>query len=111
MVLPSPPYWQACFPLDITADLVSNDNLHSTITNSDLELAGMIAQNNIFGQQYDCSGRMVIPLSDNMPSIAWSHKGSVTTLGATGYLLWLNSLHPFQVVLHPRQSQPDGGRL
>ena len=89
----TPYLWRAPFPPEITADLVSDDNPDGSITNSDLELAGQIGHLDTFVQQYDAAGRTLVPLGDNIPNIAWSHKGSITTIGATNYLLRLNSIH------------------
>jgi len=95
--------WHACFPPEVTADLVSDANPTGNINNSQLELAGKIAHLDTLVQQFDCSGWMLVPLGDNIPEVAWSHKGSVTTLGATGYLLRLDSVHQrhFQYLSKP----------
>ena len=89
----TPFLWRAAFPSDVVTDLVSYKNPWGSITNSDLELSGMIAQMDTLVQQYDISDRTAIPLGDNIPAVSWGHRGSVTTLGATGHLLRLNSLH------------------
>ena len=39
--------WRERFPASVQAALVSDKNPHGTITNSDLELAGSVAQNDI----------------------------------------------------------------
>jgi len=85
--------WRAPFPEDIQADLVSWENPSGTITNSDLELAGGVAHQDVLLQDVDCTGRTVTPLSDNTPSVAWTHKGSTTTTGPAAYILRLSSLH------------------
>ena len=89
----TPFLWRSRFPQAITDSLVSDDNPQGTVTNSDLELAGMIAHADTMVQQYDCAGRTLVPLGDNIPSVAWSLKGSVSTFGSAGYLLSLYSLH------------------
>ena len=38
----TPILWRHRFPQDIVSDLVSSDNPHGSISNSDLELAGII---------------------------------------------------------------------
>jgi hypothetical protein len=79
--------WCCRFPPEVTATLITDANPQGTITNSDLELAGQIAQLDVFAQNFQCAGRTIVPLGDNIPSVSWSHKGSITTLGPTGYLL------------------------
>ena len=73
--------------------LVSKDNPKGDITNSDLELAGLLAQQDIIAQAVNCRGRTIVPLGDNIPSVVWHHKHSTTTTGAAAYLLRLNSIH------------------
>ena len=88
-----PLLWRSRFPPAITNALVSWDNPHGTINNSELELAGGIAHQDILVQQVDCTGRTIVPLSDNTPTVSWLHKGSVSSDGPSAYLLRLNSLH------------------
>jgi hypothetical protein len=89
----SPLLWRAQFPDSITSDLVSDSNPTGSINNSQLELAGNIAHQDVLAQHVDCSGRTIVPLGDNIAQVAWQHKGSVTTTSPTAYLLRLNSLH------------------
>ena len=89
----TPILWRCRFPPEVAATLITDDNPQGTITNSDLELAGQIAHLDVFAQNFQCAGQTVVPLGDNIPSVSWSHKGSTTTLGPTGYLLRLLSLH------------------
>jgi hypothetical protein len=88
-----PILWRASFPWDIQAALVPTANLHGAITNSDLELAGAIAHQDVFVQDVNCGERTTSGLCDNIPAAAWYHKGSTTTTGPTAYLLHLSSLH------------------
>ena len=89
----SPTLWRAQFPPHIQSRLVSHSNPHGDITNSDLELAGLLAQQDIIAQLVDCRGRTIAPLGDNIPSVVWHHKQSATTTGPAAYLLRLNSIH------------------
>jgi hypothetical protein len=88
-----PTLWRARFPPEVQAQLVSDQNRHGTITNSDLELAGTIAHQDILVQLLDCRERTIGVLNDNIPAVSWQRKGSTTTTGAAAYLLRLNSLH------------------
>ena len=89
----TPILWRERFPNSISLALVSDKNPSGTINNSQLELAGQIAQQDVLVQHVDCQGRTVVPLGDNIPMVSWHHKGSTTTTGPTAYLLRLNSLH------------------
>ena len=88
-----PTLWRAQFPPHIQSRLVSHDNPHGDITNSDLELAGLLAQQDIIAQLVNCRGHTIAPLGDNIPSVVWHHKHSATTTGPAAYLLRLNSIH------------------
>ena len=88
-----PLLWRAEFPPEIQSALVPLRNPHGTVTNSDLELAGLIAQQDIIAQAVNCHGRTVCPLGDNIPMVVWHHKHSTTTTGPAAYLLRLNSIH------------------
>jgi hypothetical protein len=89
----SPLIWRAPFPSSIQDALVSDSNPLGSINNSQLELAGNIAHQDVLIQHVNCAQRTIVPLGDNISQVAWQHKGSVTTLGPTAYLLRLNSLH------------------
>lgn len=88
-----PLLWRARFPPHIQARLVSRSNPQGDITNSDLELAGLLAQQDIIAQAVNCRGRTIVPLGDNIPMVVWHHKDSTTTTGPAAYLLRLNSIH------------------
>jgi hypothetical protein len=88
-----PLLWRAEFPPSIQAALISDANPHGSITNSDLELAAQIAEQDILVQQHDCRECTLSALTDNIPTRSWQRKGSTTTLGPAAYLLRLNALH------------------
>ena len=88
-----PLLWRAKFPDHIRARLVSTDNPNGDITNSHLELAGLLAQQDIIAQEVNLHGRTIVPLGDNIPMVVWHHKHSTTTTGPAAYLLRLNSIH------------------
>lgn len=88
-----PILWRAKFPPEVTRELVSFENPKGAITNSDLELAGAIGQQDVLVQEVNCAGRTILPMGDNTPSVSWHHKGSTSTTEAAAYLLRINSLH------------------
>lgn len=79
--------WHTPFPHHIQQRLVRFDNPHGTITNSDLELAGTIAQEHVVASNYDVRERTIGTGCDNSPAVSWRRKGSTTTTGPAAYLL------------------------
>ena len=91
--LQSPVLWRQKFPDNIRMDLVSTSNPTGSITNSDLELAGTIAHDDVLASITDVTHLTTCGLCDNSPSVAWRTKGSTTTTGPAAYLLQISSLH------------------
>ena len=88
-----PLLWREPFPEHVQSRLVSFSNPTGTITNSDLELAGTIAQHDIIAQHCHAAEKTIHTLTDNSPAVHWQTKGSTTTTGPAAYLLRLQSLH------------------
>jgi hypothetical protein len=89
----APVVWRCPFPVDVQKDLVSQGNPHGRITNSDLELAGTLAQQAVLQSQYPLCGQTTHTFCDNTPSVAWRTKGSTTTTKSAAYLLSWSALH------------------
>lgn len=89
----SPLLWRAPFPPCVQSSLVSTRNPQGTVSNSDLELAAQIAEQDVLVHQWDCRERTISTYTDNISARAWQRKGSKTTSGPTSYLLRLHSLH------------------
>ncbi|KAI2502275.1 hypothetical protein MHU86_12164 [Fragilaria crotonensis] len=94
--LASPIVWRQRFPVRVARQLVTSNNRHGAITISDLELTGMIAHKDILAQLRDVAERTVWIASDNRAAVAWSAKGSATSMAARAYLLRHNALHQRQ---------------
>jgi hypothetical protein len=77
----------------ITSDLVSFENPQGTVTNSDLELAAGLVQNDVAAHSFYIRKRTIASGSDNIPTLAWQRKGSTTTTAAPAYLLRVQALH------------------
>jgi hypothetical protein len=103
-----PLLWRAPFPPDIQRALVSSSNPTGTITNSDLELAGTIAQHDVLVHHADCRERTINTLTDNTPALAWQTKGSTTTTGPPAYLLRLQAIHQRHYRYLPRLAHITG---
>jgi hypothetical protein len=91
-----PVLWRAPFDQPTQQSLVSWTNPTGSISNSDLELAGTIAQHDVVTHALDTREKTVYTLSDNTPAAAWQSKGSTTTTGPAAYLLRLQALHQRQ---------------
>jgi hypothetical protein len=104
----TPLLWRSPFPRVIQQDLVGTANPTGTTTNSDLELAGTIAQHDVLVQHVDCRERTICTLTDNTPALAWQSKGSTTTRGPPAYLLRLQAIHQRHYRYLPRLAHIPG---
>ena len=68
-------------------------NPKGSITNSDLELAGSIAHNDVLAQAADVREKTTHNSYDNIAAVFWQRKGATTTLGPAAFLLRLQALH------------------
>ena len=92
--LTNPILWRSPFPASIQSQLVSTDTPHGTVTNSDLELAGSIAHDDVLCQALPSTPHVsTCTFSDNTPAVAWKGKGSTSTTGPVAYLLQTAALH------------------
>jgi hypothetical protein len=88
-----PVLWRHQFPVELQNQLVSRDNPHGTVTNSDLELAATIAHLDIAARlQFSVYPTLAV-LSDNTPAVAWQRRGNKTGHSVTALLLRFQSLH------------------
>ena len=85
--------WRASFPPDIAAILVTRNNPHGLLTNSDLELAATIVHHDVIAHTCDVREATLSTLHDNTPTVFWNRKGSASTNGPAAYLLRLQALH------------------
>lgn len=88
-----PIVWRQPFPPHIVAALITAENPHGTVSISDLELTGMIAHKDILAHSRNVAGRTIWLASDNRAAVAWSIKGSATSVTARAELLRYNALH------------------
>jgi hypothetical protein len=84
-----PTVWRIIFPKFVIANLVSSKNPQGFITNSDLEMAGLLCQWLVLeciapqSLQHATAGMF----SDNTPTVAWANKLSTSTSTIASYLL------------------------
>ena len=88
-----PLLWRALFPPEIADALVSWTNPDGSISISDLELAGVLAGNDILAQAVDVTEVTTGTGTDNLAALSWSTKKAVSVTGPASYLLRLMSLH------------------
>ena len=88
-----PILWRHPFPQWVWYQLSSFQNPSGNITNSNLELAASIAQNDILAQFADVTDQTVHNCYNNIAAVYWQHKGETTTLGPEAFLLRLQALH------------------
>jgi len=74
-----PLLWCLEWPQFITEQLVSSIDLHGTISNSDLELAGGLIHLEALSQTFDVRERTIFSKTDNLATLYWQRKGSATT--------------------------------
>ncbi|KAL7571454.1 hypothetical protein ACA910_019209 [Epithemia clementina (nom. ined.)] len=91
-----PVVWRKPFPLDIQRQLVSFNNPNGTISNSDLELAGTIAQVAVLPPHHQLAAQTLAICSNNTPAVSWQGCGAVTTAGPAAYIPRLSALHQRQ---------------
>ena len=85
--------WQHPFLNWICTHLSSFKNPKGSITNSDLELAGSIAQNSILAQAVDVTEKTTHNSYDNIAVVFWQRKGATTTVGPAAFFLCLQALY------------------
>ena len=78
--------WRFPFPDDIQRDLVSYDNPNGSITNSDLEQAGILAQTALMAHHFDVRYATLANGGDNIPAVSRMSKGAVSSDRAPAYL-------------------------
>ena len=88
-----PVVWRHQWPDYIVNRLITDDNPHGTLTNSDLELAGGLLQLEAMAQSFDIRERTVLSKGDNLATTFWERKGSTSTNKPPAYLLRLFGIH------------------
>jgi len=88
-----PIVWQLPFPPEIQCLLVSDDNLTGTLTNSDLEMVGLLCHWLIMEQVADLAHAHVVAGCDNSPTMAWATRLLSTRSMVAAHLLRILALH------------------
>ncbi len=84
----APFIWRAHFPPAVQAALVSFTNPGGALSNSDLELAALVTGANMVTPRPtgEAPARLLCAV-DNTPTLAWSQRGSTSSLTAPAFLL------------------------
>ena len=85
--LPQPIAFRWQFPTTIRNQLISSSNPSGNLSNSDLELAAIIAGTAMLQNHANTSASTLYLASDNTPAVSWCTKGSTSSIGANAYLL------------------------
>ena len=88
-----PLLWGQCFQDWIRQELCSFAIPKGSITNSDLELPGSIAHNDIPAQAANVREKTTHNSYNNIAVLFWQRKWATTTLGLESFLLHLQDLH------------------
>jgi hypothetical protein len=88
-----PIVWRYPFPPAVRRMLVTYDNPHGTINNSELELLGSLWHHDVAAQCFDIRERTILSRTDNLATLYWTRRGSVTTTSPTATLLRQQALH------------------
>ena len=99
---------QQAFPPEITTYQVTYENPLSTISNSDLELAGHIAHNNILASLDNIDSVTVASYTNNTLALYWKKEGSTSTNIPAAYLLQQQALHQQQYCCHSQTPHISG---
>jgi hypothetical protein len=104
-----PLLWRFQWPNHIQKRLITDKNPTSTISISDLELAGGLLHLDVICQQYDVRERTILSKTDNLAALFWQRKGSTTSDVVPPYLLRLFGMHQRLHHYVPRHDYVPGG--
>jgi hypothetical protein len=88
-----PLVWWQQWPDFISSWMVTADNPHGSITDSDLELASGLLHIDALSQFFDIRERTVLSKRDNLSTTFWERRGSTSTNSPPAYLLCLFGMH------------------
>ena len=82
-----PIVWRAQLPEDVSASLVYLEKPTNQVTNSDLELSGIVIHRTCMADCYDFQERTTLSWTENMAGMWWQQKGSATLTSPPARLL------------------------
>jgi hypothetical protein len=93
--------WRVEWPLDIQQNVVSFDSPNGTITNSDLEMAGMLLHYPVLEHMVSLKHVHVAAWCDNTPTVSWTNKLSSSQAAIAGRLTQALALR-----IHANEASP-----
>jgi len=90
---PVPVVWRTPFPPHVSAQLITVDNPLGRINNSELELLGAYLHDDVATQCWDVRERTIRSATDNLATMYWYRRGSVTTTSPTATILRQHAMH------------------
>jgi hypothetical protein len=103
-----PLLWRAPFHQKIVTELITDKNPMGTITNSDLELAGTVAHDDVLAQARPIKHWTTLINTDNKAAMYWRRKGSISSVSPASRLLRLAALHQRSYQYHPTHQYLSG---
>ena len=97
----NPVVWRVEWPEDIRNNVISFSNPHGTITNSDLEMAGMVLHYLVLEHLVDLRHVHVAAWCDNTPTVSWTNKLSSSKSPTAGRLTRALAMR-----IHANQASP-----
>lgn len=88
-----PIVWRLPFPPSVSSRLSTFENPRGPITNTDLELAGSVLQSVAAAHCFDIRERTNLQKTDNLGTLYWQRKGSITSAKVASTLLRYQALH------------------
>ena len=89
----TPILWRVRFPVAVSARLRTFDNPSGDLNNSELELLGAFLHDAVAADCFDVRERTIKSYTDNLATLFWSRRGSVTTTSPTASILRYHALH------------------
>jgi hypothetical protein len=89
----APTLWRTLFPSQVRERLVTRENPHGDLTNSDCEQAATVLHMDVMANELDLREVTVGSVSDNGATVSRYFKGSKTTAGPASSLCQLAALH------------------
>ena len=90
---PVPVVWRFPFPSHVSDQLISFTNPSGSINNSELELLGAYLHDDVAAHCWDVRERTLRSATDNLATLFWYRRGSVTTTSPTATLLRQHAIH------------------
>ena len=89
----APIVWRVRFPPSVSRRLRTFDQPHGDLNNSQLELLGGLLHDAVAATCFDVRERTLKSYTDNLATLYWSRRGSVTTTSPTAAILRHQALH------------------